>query len=229
MTDHRLPASLRFSIVGFDLDGTLVDSAPDLTCAVNHALRLAGRRPVSESEVRKMVGGGARRLLADALAATGEPVGGRRFEDLYEALIAYYGANIAVHTRPYEGALEALEALAARGVALGVATNKPEALARDLLDALGMARMFSCVIGGDTLREDQKKPRPDMLHAMARGCGGGATAFVGDSQFDTEAARAAAMPCIAVSFGYRTVAAQALGADVVIDGYAELIPALARL
>ncbi len=219
----------RFAIVGFDLDGTLVDSAPDLACAVNHALAQEGRPPLDEAQVRTMVGGGARRLLAHALAASGGPVPDRRADALFDALLAYYGANIAVHTRPYDGAVEALQALAAGGVALGIATNKPEALARSLLDALGMAELFACVIGGDTLLEDRKKPRPDMLHAMAQGCGGGASAFVGDSRFDTAAARAAGMPCVAVSFGYRDGPASALGADAVIDRFADLAPTLARL
>lgn len=238
MPDHTLsppPAadaaqSLRFRTVGFDLDGTLIDSAPDITAALNHALQLAGLPTLAFEQVRPMIGGGAKRLLAKALAgATGERVPAERLDPLYDELLAYYAANVAVASRPYPGLLATLDRLAAAGITLGVATNKLEALARELLAHLGMADRFACVIGGDTLGTERSKPQPDMLHELERLCGGGPSAFVGDSIYDTGAARAAGQPCVAVSFGYRTQPVGELGADAVIDHYDELIPALARL
>jgi len=225
------PASpLRFHAVGFDLDGTLLETAPDIANALNHALRIAGLPTLAYEQVRPMIGGGAKRLLAKALA---REVGGRvpaeTLDPLYDELLAHYRANIAVETKPYEGLLPALDRLAEAGIALGVATNKLESLARELLGHLGLADRFTCILGGDTLGTENAKPKPDMLLELQRQCGGGPAAFVGDSIYDTSAARAAGHPCVAVSFGYRTQPVGELGADAVIDHFDDLIPALARL
>lgn len=222
--------TMRFSVVGFDLDGTLLDTAPDITAALNHALRVAGLPVLTFDEVRPMIGGGAKRLLAKALAEThGARVPAETLDPLYEELLGYYRANIAVGTKPFPGLLESLDRLADAGIAVGVATNKLAALAEQLLDELGLAHRFACVLGGDTLGTENAKPKPDMIHELTRRCGGGPTAFVGDSIYDTEAARAAGVPSIAVSFGYRTQPIEELGADAVIDHFDALIPTLARL
>lgn len=222
--------TLRFRTVGFDLDGTLLETAPDIAAALNHALKIAGRPALSYSEVRPMIGGGAKRLLARALAgADGGRVPGDVLDPLYTELLDHYRRNIAVETRPYDGLLSALDQLADAGIAVGVATNKLESLARELLSQLGMADRFACVIGGDTLGTDRAKPEPDMLHELERRCGGGPTAFVGDSIYDTRAAKAAGQPCVAVSFGYRNEPVEELSADRVIDHYDDLIGALATL
>jgi len=222
--------ALRFRTVGFDLDGTLLETAPDIANALNHALKIAGLPTFPYEEVRPMIGGGAKRLLAKALSrGSDERVPSETLDPLYDELLAHYAANIAIETRPYDGLLRALDQLAEAGIALGVATNKLESLARDLLEQIGIADRFACVIGGDTLGTQNAKPKPDMLFELQRQCGGGAAAFVGDSIYDTGAARAAGHPCIAVSFGYRTQPAHELGADAVIDHYDELIPALASL
>lgn len=222
--------SIRFRAVGFDLDGTLLETAPDIARALNHALGVAGLPALPYEEVRPMIGGGAKRLLARALAGK---FGGRVPDDtlnpLYDVLLDHYRANIAVETVPYPGLLPALDRLAEAGVALGVATNKLESLAVDLLEQVGIADRFACVIGGDTLGTANAKPRPDMLHELERRCGGGPTAFVGDSIYDTGAARAAGQPSVAVSFGYRTQPVEELGADVVIDHFDSLWDALAAL
>ena len=217
-----------FAIVGFDLDGTAVDSSPDLTDAVNHALAQAGRAPLHIDEVKPMIGGGVRRLLKRSLEETGgcEP---EEFDRLYGALLDYYDANLAVGTRPYPGFVEALDALAARGVTCAIVTNKFARFAEKLLAELGLRERFACVIGGDTLGNGLRKPDRAPLDAMVRACGGGRAAFVGDSTFDTEAARNAGLPCVAVSFGFPNQPVETLGADAVIDRYAELIPALERL
>lgn len=222
--------ALRFRTVGFDLDGTLLETAPDIANAVNHALKLAGLPLLSHEQVRPMIGGGVKRLLARVLAGEGdERVPAETLDPLYDELLCHYAANIAVETKPYDGLLPALDRLAEAGITIGVATNKLEALARDLLGQMGLLDRFACVIGGDTLGTENAKPKPDMLHELERLCGGGPAAFVGDSIYDTGAARAAGHPCVAVSFGYRLQPVDQLGADVVIDHYDQLIGALATL
>ncbi len=223
--DH---SPIRFDVIGFDLDGTLLDTAPDIAYALNHALMLAGRPALPLEEIRPMIGGGAKKLLAKALG-DGKRVPARELEPLYDQLLTHYRANIAVETRAFDGMERALDALAARGIKLGVATNKLEALAVDLLDQIGLKNRFSAIVGGDTLGTDRAKPLPDMLNHLAHLCGGKSMAFVGDSAFDVKAAQAAGMPAIAVSFGYPVMPVDALGADRIIDHYDELVPALAGL
>jgi phosphoglycolate phosphatase len=221
-------AQFPFDIVGFDLDGTLLDTHEDLAAAVNHALSLIGRAPVEASVVRQLVGGGAKLMLTRALTVTGG-VPESEFDRLYAELLRFYEDNIAVHTRLYPGGAAMLDGLAERGVKLAVATNKFERLAVKLFDALGLTGRFATIIGGDTLGPGRGKPRPDMLEEMVRRAGGGRAAFVGDTTFDTRAARAADLPSVAVSFGFNDLPIDELGASAVIDHFDELIPALQRL
>ena len=221
-------ADFPFDVVGFDLDGTLLDTHQDLAAAVNHALGSVGRAPIAADEVRKLVGGGARLMLERALAPSGG-VPEAVFDALHDALLAFYAANIAVHTRPFPGALEMLDALAARGVKLAVVTNKIERLTLALFDALGLSSRFFTIIGGDTLDVERRKPRPDMLDEMVRRCGGGRAVYVGDSSFDTRAARAAGLPCVACSFGFNDLPVAELGASVVIDHFDQLLRVLEGL
>jgi phosphoglycolate phosphatase len=221
-----------FAIVGFDLDGTLLDTQADLGAALNHALSRAGRRPVPVEHVARFVGGGARLMLARALGETG-PVSDTRLEALFRDLLAFYAANIAVHTRLYPGGRAMLDTLAERGAALAVVTNKLESLAVKVLAELKLLDRFVCVIGGDTLGPGRGKPAPDMLHAMLARCAAsgftGRAAFVGDTSYDTLAARAAGMPCVAVSFGFNDRPARDLGADAVIDHFGQLVPTLEHM
>lgn len=217
-----------FDIVGFDLDGTLLDTLADLGASVNHALALTGRPAVPERQVVSLVGGGPRKMLERALVLQG-PVPDDEFEPLYRALLAHYRANIAVHTRLFPGGEAMLDALAAAGVKLAVVTNKLEGLARQVLDELGLTARFGAVIGGDTLGPGRAKPAPDLIDEMVLRLGGGRAAFVGDTTFDVLAARAAGLPVVAVRFGFNDVPADELGADALIDHFDELIPALARL
>lgn len=223
-------ADFPFAIVGFDLDGTLLDTAGDLAAALNHALSLEGRPTLTTEQVRGLVGGGARKMLFRGLEGTGGGVDEARFEALSVALLAFYEANIAVHTRLYPGGERMLDALAARGVNLALVTNKLERLAVKLLDALGLGERFYTVIGGDTLGPGRAKPQPDLLLEMvARSGVSGRAAYVGDTTYDTGAARAAGLPCVAVSFGFNDLPAAELGAAVVIDHFDALVPALETL
>lgn len=215
-----------FQIVGFDLDGTLVDSLSDLAAAVNHALSLTGRAPLSVTEVRPMIGQGARHMLEQGLIATGGvPEGGA--ESLYRELMAYYEAHIAVHSRVFPGVTDMLDQLDALGVHAAVVTNKAERPARKLLAELGLADRMACIIGGDTLAE--RKPSPIPVQAMIAQCGGGRTAFVGDSIFDVRAAQGAGAASVIVRFGFLDRAPEEFGADHVIGDYDELVPLLGTL
>ena len=220
--------SFSFAIVGFDLDGTLVDTAGDLTAAVNHALGLAARAPLTEAAVRPMIGLGARHMLEQGFAATGGIPGGD-FERLYRELLRFYEANIAVHSRAFPGLIAALDRLDALGVKTAVVTNKREDMARKLLGELGLAERMATIIGGDTLGPGNAKPSPAPIHAMIDRCGGGCAAFVGDSIYDVMAANSAGATSIAVSFGFLDRPADELGADHVIDHFDELVPLLERL
>jgi phosphoglycolate phosphatase len=218
-----------FDIVGFDLDGTLVDSNRDLAPAINHALAVVGRPGVSPDETRKLIGGGARRMLERAMEVTGGPLPEAEFEAAYGELQRHYAAHIADNTVPYPGCLDALDALLARGCTLAVITNKIEVNSRLLLDALGMTGRFAAILGGDTLGPGRAKPAPDMIDTAILLCGGGAFAMVGDSSYDVRAARNAKVPVVALSFGYNDLPVAELGADAVIDHFDQLVGALEKL
>ncbi|WP_374527900.1 HAD-IA family hydrolase [Novosphingobium sp.] len=217
---------LPFSIVGFDLDGTLLDTSRDLGAAVNHTLSLLGRPPVPDEAVSGLIGGGSRLMLRRALALTGGDEGVDP-EALYPALLEFYEANIANHTALYPGGAAMLDALEDAGAQLALVTNKPQYLADKLLRELGLHHRFGVVIGGGG--GYPLKPQPDALHAMVDKLGGGRAAYVGDTTFDTRAARAAGLPCVAVSFGFTDAPLTELGADAVIDHFDQLRPALNRL
>jgi phosphoglycolate phosphatase len=220
--------SFPFAIVGFDLDGTLLDTSGDLAAAVNHALASAGRPTLSVEQVKPMIGGGARHMLAQGMAATGGCTEAE-LDVLQRCLLDHYEANICVLTRPYPHALQVLDELAARGVTLAIVTNKLEHLARAILDQLGLAARFATIIGGDTMGPGNGKPSRKPIDAMIERCGGGKAAFVGDSIYDIAAAHAAGIPAIACRFGFLMQPVEELGADSIIDGFDGLIPALESL
>lgn len=218
-----------FDIVLFDLDGTLVDSNLDLGPAINHALSLEGRDPVPPEETQHLIGGGGMKMLERALERTGGIVSPERFDFLVEKLLEHYWAHIADNTVPYGGCIAALDDLRARGCRLAVCTNKSEGPARQLLDALDMTRLFDAIYGGDTLGRDRAKPVPDMLLAAAADCGGGRFAMVGDSSYDTRAAKAAGCPVVFVSFGYNDIPEDQIERHATIDHYSQLAEALEKL
>lgn len=223
---HAALAPLPFDLVGFDLDGTLVDSAQDLAAAVNHALGAFGLPPHGIEDVKRFVGKGTRILIERALRADNA-----YSEDAMRAVLPvfmdYYSANICVHTIPYPGAVAALDALQARGVRLAICTNKSGRFTVPLLEALGLLGRFDAVISGDTLGPGMLKPDPAPIHAMIERAGGGRCVFLGDTSNDIDAARAAGIASIAVRFGFIDEA-DSLGADATLAHFDGLVPLLAR-
>ena len=215
--------AIRFKTVVFDLDGTLADTAPDLTAALNHALGELGRPPVPAEDVRHMVGHGAKALLRKGLAATGA-VSEALVDEGFPIFLAHYEAHIADHSRPFPGVEQALAALEAAGIAIAICTNKLEGLTHEFLKAVGWEGRFAAVVGGDTLSVRKPDPAP-LLEAIAR-AGGGPAAFVGDSITDTDTAKAAGVPCVALSVGFADRPIDELGADRVIDHWDELLQTL---
>ncbi len=208
----------------FDLDGTLVDSAPDLASAVNRMVAARGFPAFRPDEVIAMVGDGVEALVTRALAARGlppDPVAVRAFS-------ADYGQHFADETRPYPGVVPALQALRADGWRLAVCTNKPEAIARALLDSLGLLDLFVAVGGGDSF--PVRKPDPAHMLATLRAAGGEVTDAVacGDHHNDVAAARGAGIPCIFAQWGYGS-AAMAAGAAAVATRFQDVPGLAARL
>jgi phosphoglycolate phosphatase len=203
-------------VVGFDLDGTLIDTSGDLAAAVNQTLAIAGRPALSAEAVKHMVGLGAKHMLERGLAATGG-IDAEGFKPLYRELLRYYEAHVAVHSRPYPGALALLDTLDQRGIPYGIVTNKFEALAVKLLTELGLASRFACIIGGDTMGPGRAKPAPDPVLELLQRTGRTRALFIGDSIYDIEAGRAAGAVTVAVSYGFLHQPVETLGADHIID------------
>jgi phosphoglycolate phosphatase len=208
----------------FDLDGTLVDTAPDLLGALNAILLREGRPPVNHADLRHLVGFGARTMMIEAFKMTGGPMDDARLPVLIDDYIAHYRKHIAVASRPFPGVEETLAALKADGVRMGVLTNKPQELTDLLLPALGLAKYFGAIHGAG--RYSYNKPDARVFHHVVEELGGGPALMIGDSATDVATARAAGAKVILVSYGYTPEPATALGGDAVVDDFAE-IPALA--
>jgi len=213
----------------FDLDGTLIDTAPDLGHAANHVLTGEGLPPVPLDTMRTWIGLGARTMLKRGLAFHGIKRTSAEVDTLLGRFLEYYTANIAVESRPYPQLTETLDRAKAAGARLAVCTNKREEPSRLLLSALGLADRFSAIAGADTF--PVRKPDPGHLTGAIELAGGEPrrSIFVGDSEIDILTARAAGVPVIGVSFGYSEVPIQEFEPDVVIDHYAEFEAALEGL
>ncbi|MGL4541531.1 MAG: phosphoglycolate phosphatase [Polymorphobacter sp.] len=220
------PPGLARTVV-FDLDGTLVDTSSDLCAALNHVLRRFARPEVDPETVRHLVGHGARALIQRGLALAGDD-DPALVEAAVPHFLRHYTDHIADGSRPYPGIDDVLDALAKAGVVTAVCTNKPEALARQLLGALGWQQRFAAVVGGDSL--PVRKPDPAHVLGTIAAVGGAVetSVFVGDSSVDVAAARAARVPVVIVSFGFNDKPAAELGADAIIDHYDALLPLLYR-
>ena len=211
----------------FDLDGTLVDSVPDLRAALNQMLHERGRRSLSPPQVKRMVGDGAPALVARALAASGadpsEAVAALpRFLEIYEA-------NAAQLTRPYPGVPETLAALRSRGYGAAICTNKPQRATMAVLQGVGLLPFFDGIAGGDHFTV--RKPDPGHLLGLISemGASPAASAMIGDNENDAAAAHAAAVPLVLMRYGYARVDTDSLAADALLDRFSELPRALDRL
>jgi phosphoglycolate phosphatase len=187
--------------VVFDLDGTLIDSVPDIARAVASALAGAGRPPLPDATIRGFVGEGVPRLIDKVMAAAGLPPDPAAHARLMAGFRRAYDAAPARDSALFPGVAALLPRLAAEGFALGLCTNKPEAPSRAILDGFGLAPLFGCVIGGDSL--PLRKPDPAPLRAALAGLGAATGLFVGDSMIDAMAARAAGVPFALYTEGYR--------------------------
>lgn len=195
-----------YSAVIFDLDGTLVDTSPDLCEATNKTLAHIGRTPLDHSIIRGLVGNGAAALIGRGLEHTGGAAGVDT-KALLSFFLDYYSQHIADHSQPYPDCLAVLDLLLERGIPIGLCTNKPEALARKLLDALGMSHYFASLAGGDTY--SYRKPDPQHITSVMYGLGVTSAKhclMVGDSLPDAAAAQAANMPCALLRHGYSDLA-----------------------
>ncbi|MEG6510016.1 HAD family hydrolase [Methyloligella sp. 2.7D] len=224
MTEHPFH---RATIV-FDLDGTLVDTAPDLTNALNAVLTAEGFGPVPRETIRDTVAFGARAMIAEGLRQRGAEAAAAdeaRLDAMLARFIAHYEANIADDSIPFAGAGAVLDALEDQGAILAVCTNKREALARKLLQSLGLDHRFAAILGRDTLPVSKPDPR-HLTETIGRAGGEAAKSLmIGDSAVDIRTAKAAEIPVIAVSFGYGpTEELTALSPEALIDHFDRLIP-----
>jgi phosphoglycolate phosphatase len=210
----------------FDLDGTLIDTAPDLIATLNLTLGREGMAPVPYAEARKMIGGGARGMIEKALVAEGRADVKADLDRMFGDFVAHYAAHIADHSRPFPLLEATLDRLAADGYRLAVCTNKLEWLSVRLLDTLNLTRHFAAICGQDTF--GMQKPDPEVLRRTIAKAGGAPdrAIMVGDSGTDVRTARAAALPVIAVTFGYSEVPIETLQPDRLISSYGELAAAI---
>jgi phosphoglycolate phosphatase len=215
--------------VVFDLDGTLVDTAPDLINALNFVLDREGLPPVPFHSARKLIGAGARRLIERGLELGGRTAGLEDITRLTSDFIDYYAAHIADFSRPFEGLETALDDLASRGYRSAVCTNKLEWLSKLVLDQLGLSSRFSAICGGDTF--GVSKPDPSILRQTIARAGGqlSSAIMVGDAGPDIGVARRAGIPVIGVEFGYTDIPIVDLKPDRLISHMRELPAAVESL
>ena len=215
--------------VVFDLDGTLVDTAPDLIKALNFVLDREGLPPVPLHSARTMIGAGARRLIERGLEVEGRVATPVDITRLTGDFIDYYAAHIADGSRPFEGLEDALDDLAGRGYQFAVCTNKLEWLSKRLLDQLGLSARFAAICGADTF--GVSKPDPAILQQTVARAGGelASTVMVGDAGPDVGVARRAGVPVVCVEFGYTDVPVADLKPDLLIGHMRDLPGAVERL
>jgi phosphoglycolate phosphatase len=212
--------------VVFDLDGTLVDTAPDLVVTLNTLFAREGLRPVPYAQARRLIGGGARAMIERGLRAEGRPVVAAEVDRLFVQFIDYYSEHIAEASRPFPGVEAALDALQAQGFVFAICTNKLEALSLLLLDSLGLAKRFAAICGQDTFAI--QKPDPEIFRRTVLRAGGdpARAIMIGDSGTDVRTARAAGVPVIAVDFGYTERPVAEFGPDRVISHFDQLAAAI---
>ncbi len=213
----------------FDLDGTLVNTAPDLLQALNHVLAEASLAPVRLDTIATMIGHGARAMIVKGMTSQGAAPTEEELDGHFSRFLEYYSGNISAHSHPFEGAVEALDRLAELGALLAVCTNKKQDLSDQLLGELGLAPRFRAIVGADSV----PIRKPDGGHVIntviAAGGDPARAIMVGDSRTDERAARNAGLPFVFVPFGYEEETSDQIGPDVVLNHYSELVSCLADL
>ena len=217
---------MRPPIIVFDLDGTLIDTAPDLIASLNHALSDEGFEAVDRMLMGAHVGMGGRALIERVFALNQRRVDPAMVERHHEVFVAHYTAGIPGRSSPYPGVLEAIARTAEAGYIFAVCTNKPQGMARSLIERLGLSDLFGAVCGGDTF--DFRKPDPRHLIETIEQAGGDPSRalMVGDSRTDIDTAKAAGIPVVAVDFGYTDRHVREFEPSIVISHYDELTVAL---
>jgi phosphoglycolate phosphatase len=213
----------------FDLDGTLLDTAPDLHNTLNHCLISAGREAVTLESVKHMVGQGARVLLERGLTATGGMLEETEIQELMDLFFSFYGEHLSDHSVAYPGMIASLEKLQADGCIMGICTNKPVGFAKTISTDFNLDRFFPVITGGDSF--EIRKPHPGHIEKSLDLLGNTdlPTVMIGDTHNDIDAANAADISSIAVSFGYGDQAASDLGATAIIDHFDELYETLSEV
>jgi phosphoglycolate phosphatase len=221
--------NLSGTTIVFDLDGTLVDTAPDLTAATNHVLGLVGLSPISIDQLHAFIGHGSKAMIDAGMRLHGKEVPAGELTRLHDEFLAYYAENVAVGSRPFEGVPELLDRLLASGARLAVCTNKVEHLSKLLLRMLALDRKFGAIAGRDTFA--MFKPAPGHLLGTIEMAGGRAdrAVMVGDSEVDIATAAAAKVPSIGVTFGYTPRPVAEFGPGAVIDHYRDFPAALVKV
>jgi phosphoglycolate phosphatase len=225
----QVPGLFHDATIVFDLDGTLVETAPDLAGTLNYLLEREGVAPLPLEKARSLIGQGAKALLARGFQVAGEPLAEDRLERLFQDFLVHYLDHIADLSRPFDGVLAAMDQLETGGARLAVCTNKRTDLSVALLEKLDMAHRFAAIVGGD----QAPAQKPDARHlttTITRAGGDPARAvMIGDSISDAKAARNAGVPLVLVSFGYTDTPAKDLDPDILIDHFDALPDACARL
>ncbi|MEP1143595.1 MAG: HAD-IA family hydrolase [Henriciella sp.] len=214
----------------FDLDGTLVETAPDLHAALNHTLENKGLGPVTLESIRMMIGDGAKALIRKGLSHHDAEIDETEIDEhLWPLFLKHYLANITRLSVPYEDSVETLKTLKASGAILAVCTNKAQHLAEEVLDGLNIGNFFSATVGGDAL--SIKKPDGQhILETVARAGGDPSrTIMIGDAWTDERAARNAGLPFVFVSFGYGTLSAEPYEFLRSVDHWRDMQQALREL
>jgi phosphoglycolate phosphatase len=224
-----MPLDLTATTIVFDLDGTLIDTAPDLAAATNHVLGLLNLSPLSIGQLHPFIGHGSTAMIDAGLRLHDMVVTADELARLHDRFLAFYADNVAVNSRPFEGVPELLDGLLAAGARLAVCTNKVERLSKLLLRELALEAKFAAVAGRDTFAVF--KPAPGHLIGTIAMAGGQAerAVMVGDSEVDIATAAAANVPSIAVTFGYTPRPVAEFGPDALIDHYREFPAALKRV
>jgi len=213
----------------FDLDGTLIDTAPDLIATLNVIFAGEGLPPVPYEAARNAIGGGAKAMIARGVEAEGRVLSAQKLEQMFADFIAHYSVHVADQSRPFPGLIDALDTLSARGCRFAVCTNKLERLSVLLLGKLKLADRFAAICGQDTF--GIQKPDPEILRQTIAAAGGALrhAVMIGDSNTDICTARAAGVPVIAVDFGYSERPIAEYGPDRIINHFSQLPAAIAAI